>query len=143
MRIISWSHFQGHADPLFQDLNILKLTDIAKMNNLLFVHDVLNGRAPDYFNNFFHSITRQHLHNTVNNPASIYSMPTGSLTLPHTKSQQGLKTVKYSLANIWNNFLRELAQKSHFTYRTALDITNHNTFKYFLKLRLRENNNSG
>ena len=140
MRIISWSHSQGHSDPLFYDLNILKLADIAKMNNLLFVHNVLNGRAPNYFDNFFHPTTKQHIHNTVNNPASIYSIPHGSLTLPRIQNQQGQKTIKYALAKLWNDFLRELAQKSNFTYRTALDITNHSTFKKFIKLRLLEKN---
>ena len=66
----------------------------------------------------------------------------GSLTLPQVRNQQGLNTIKYSLAKLWNDFLKELAQKSHFTYRTALDITSHNTFKHFLKLRLLENNNT-
>ena len=42
IRKISFAHYEAHADPIFKELGILKLPDIIKMNNLLFVHRALN-----------------------------------------------------------------------------------------------------
>ena len=47
LRIITWSEPQTSATPLFKQMQILELEDIVKMNNLLFVHDILNDRAPE------------------------------------------------------------------------------------------------
>ena len=46
IRLMSFAHFQEHSSPLFKDLNILKLEDVIKMNNILFTHNTVNKNTP-------------------------------------------------------------------------------------------------
>ena len=137
LRIISWSDFQAHSYPLFKEFKILKLTDVTKMNNLLFVHDILSNKAPVHFHDYFQMITRQHPHNTINNPTSIYSVPNGSLKLPDIRNQQSAKTVKYSLAKLWNDFVKELARSENYSsLATSLHSMSRYRFKRLIRTHL-------
>ena len=109
IRKISFSHFEAHSDPLFKNLGLLKLPDIMKINNIIFVHNVLNNKAPTVFNNYF-KFKPLHEHNTIRNPNSLYSVPRGSLELPKTNLLVGKKSVKYICANTWNITLKELSR---------------------------------
>ena len=111
VRKISFAHFEAHSDPLFKELNMLKLPDTIKLNNMLFVHNVLNNKAPKAFNNYF-KFENLHDHDTVRNPNSVYSTPKGSLELPKTNLLVGKKGIKYVCANTWNTTLKELARKN-------------------------------
>ena len=79
------------------------------MNNILFVHNVLNNKAPKAFNNFF-KFQHQHDHDTVRNPNSVYSIPKGSLELPKTNLLVGKKSIRYACSDTWNSTLKELAR---------------------------------
>ena len=78
---------------------------------MLFVHNVLNNKAPKAFNNYF-KFENLHDHDTVRNPNSVYSTPKGSLELPKTNLLVGKKGIKYVSANTWNTTLKELARKN-------------------------------
>ena len=56
VRLLSFSHFQEHASPLFKNLKLLKLTDIVKQNNMIFTHNTLNGKNYFVFNKTNHNI---------------------------------------------------------------------------------------
>ena len=47
-----FSYYQADADPIFNELNLLKLMDIIKTKDVLFVHEVLNKNAPKRCENF-------------------------------------------------------------------------------------------
>ena len=42
------SGFNAHTNPLFKELNILKLEDHTTLLNCLFVHDYFNKRLPKF-----------------------------------------------------------------------------------------------
>ena len=109
IRKISFSHFEAHSGPLFKNMGLLKLPDIMKINNIIFVHSVLNNKAPAVFQNYF-KFKLLHEHNTIRNPNSLYSVPKGSLELPKTNLLVGKKSIKYICANNWNTTLKELAR---------------------------------
>lgn len=109
IRKISFAHFEAHSDPLFKELNLLRLPDIIKLNNMLFVHNVLNNVAPKAFKNYF-KFQYHHDHDTVRSPNSVYSIPKGSLELPKTNLLVGKKGIKYVCASTWNTTLKELAR---------------------------------
>ena len=112
VRLLSFAHFQAHSEPLFNDLKILKLSHIVKLNNIIFTHNILNKKAPEHFNNFFEIYERQHTHNTTNKLRSDYSIPDGSLVLPKINSQVGKKNIKYACAETWNSVIKELGRKN-------------------------------
>jgi len=111
IRLLSFSHFQAHTNPLFKSLNKLKLTDIIKMQNMIFTHDALNGKAPEIFNEYFKIKQTSHTYNTINNLTSTYSLPKGSVELPTYNHNSGKNSTKYICSNNWNTLLKELSQK--------------------------------
>ena len=49
---MSFAHFKEHSSPLFKDLNVLKLEDAIKMNNILFTHGTVNKYTPVIFRKY-------------------------------------------------------------------------------------------
>ena len=109
IRKISFAHFEAHSNPLFKELSLLKLPEIMKISNIIFVHNVLNNKAPKAFENYF-KFKPLHNYNTMRNPNTIYSVPKGSLELPKTNLLVGKKSIKYIGANTWNIVLKELSR---------------------------------
>ena len=46
MRIIKFADFEAHSDPLFKEMKVLRIQDLIKLQNCLFVHDFLNKNYP-------------------------------------------------------------------------------------------------
>ena len=76
---MSFAHFQEHCSTLVKELKLLKLNDIIKQSNILFTHNAINGKVSDIFKDYFTFNKVDHLHNTVDNLNSVYSIPKGSL----------------------------------------------------------------
>ena len=57
LHIITFSDFRADSNPLYADLNILKLADHITLQNCLFVHDALNRISPICFHEYF-SLTK-------------------------------------------------------------------------------------
>ena len=111
IRLLSFSHFQAHADPIFKKLNLLKLEDIIKINNILFTHNTINKKSPTAFSNYFKIKQTNHQHMTTNNPNSEYSIPKGSLEIPDYKTKSGKSSIRYVCSNDWNFVLKRLSIK--------------------------------
>ena len=134
MRIITFSQFNTPAEPLFKGLRILQVKDIAKLQNLLLVHDTVNGLAPKHFENYFTPVSRSHAYYTVNNPTSNHSLPIGFVKMPLTSNRQGELSVKATCAKDWNEFLRCLARQSPESYQKVIGATSREHIKKMFKL---------
>ena len=53
MRILSFADFYSNSNPLYKNMNIIKIKDFVSMQNCLFVHDFLNKKLPECFDNYF------------------------------------------------------------------------------------------
>ena len=53
VRMMTFSHFKAHSEPLFKKLEILKFKDNIVLHNCLFVYDYLKGNLPNSFINTF------------------------------------------------------------------------------------------
>ena len=102
---------QNYSSSSYKKLKLLKLTDIIKMNNMLFTHANLNNNTPKTFTNFFRFKNTTHRHNTINSINSTYSMPNGSLTIPAYNSSFGDNSLKYVCSILWNVLFRKLSSK--------------------------------
>ena len=111
IRLLSFSHFQAHTDPLFKKLNLLKLVDIIKINNIIFTHSTINNKYLAAFSNYFKIKQSNHQHMTTNNPSSEYSTPKGSLEIPVFKTKMGKSSIRYICSNDWNFALKKLSIK--------------------------------
>ena len=95
LRIISFSEFNAHTDPLFRKLKILKIKDNITLQNCLLVYDFINNKLPKFFKHTFNKLKDVHTINTRNARA-------GNIYIPF------LKTTRYGLKSIenWNYFTK-------------------------------------
>ena len=56
LRLVARSKYNAHTDPLFKRYEMLKLSDLIKLNQTLFVRQYKNGKLPSSFHNFFQDI---------------------------------------------------------------------------------------
>ena len=96
---------------IFKKLNLLKLVDIIKINNIIFTHNTINNKSPTTFSNYFKIKQTNHQHMTTNNPNSEYSIPKGSLEIPDYKTKSGKSSIRYICSNDWNFVLKRLSIK--------------------------------
>ena len=99
---MTYSSVLDHSNPLFKDLELLKLSDIRSLQLILFVYDCVNHMTPDCFSDYFkhvsdvHSIcTRQAIRDDL------------FLEMRHTV-QYGIRFVQYFGAKLWNSIPGEL-----------------------------------
>ena len=136
VRLMSFSHFQAHADPIFKELKILKLPDIIKTSNIIFTHNTINNKSPIVFKNYFKTKQTHHQHMTTNNPNSEYSIPKGSLEIPDYKTKSGKSSIRYVCSQDWNLALKKLSIKFPTRYNSSdnwLQSISVNTLRYLLK----------
>ena len=109
IRLMSFSPHQDHSSPLFKSLGLLKLVDIVQQNNIMFTHNVINGKTPAIFHNYFSFTEINHEHQTINNLSSTYSFPTGSLELPDYRTEFGKSSIRCICSTTWNSLLKDLS----------------------------------
>ena len=54
--IVTKSNFITHTDPLFRQLNVLKIKDMFKGKILKFYYKLSYGLLPKYFNSYIHKL---------------------------------------------------------------------------------------
>ena len=97
MRIISFSNFQDHTNPIFEKLKILKFEDYLTLQNVLFVHDFIHEKLPCSFENFF--IKKKDC-NIKTRAATI-----GEITAPkYNQVKYGRKSLTHTCVFAWNKF---------------------------------------
>ena len=103
--------FGGHFVLVSEYLNLLKLTDIVRQNNVIFTHNSINNNTPRIFNDYFNFEESNHQYQTVNSLNSTYSIPAGSLELPTYRTNSGKSSIKYICASTWNSTLKDVSMK--------------------------------
>jgi len=61
IRTITFSKPDEHSEPLFKELEILKLTDLVTLHNALLMYHYYYNLLPSSFENFFQSVASVHL----------------------------------------------------------------------------------
>ena len=62
VRLITFSHYKDHTNPLFINLKIFKLHDLVFLLSATFMYNFHNNNLPDFLNSFFLDVP--HSHNT-------------------------------------------------------------------------------
>ena len=102
MRIMTFSEFRAHSEPLFKKLEILKFRDSIAVNNCSFVYDYLNKNLPVSFTNTF--IRTNDLYEYSTRQAT-----TGKLYIPRYKTTTfGLKFIYKRCIDSWNKLSTEI-----------------------------------
>ena len=119
---MTFSQFRANSAPLFARLKILTIFDLVKMQNVLFVHQVLNNKVPDEVRNYFWFTLKIHEYNTRESKA-------GCLKIPNVKSSSyGINSLSYQSLYTWNSISR------HFIDSVESQLMNckYSTFKRLL-----------
>ena len=95
IRTITFTKPDEHSEPLFKNLEILKLTDRITMLNALFMcHYQYN--LPSSFENVFPAVTSVHLYNTRLASNSTYSINS-------IKTNYGKFNIRFAAVKVWNS----------------------------------------
>ena len=87
MRIVSLSKYNAHTDPIFKELNILKVEDLFRLSLLKFQFKLTNKKLPHYFINMFDRETVDYS----------YNMRPREERFPVPNTGHAEKTVRYHL----------------------------------------------
>ena len=96
LRIITFSNYNDHSNPLFKALEIIKFDHIIFLHNAIFMYDFHSGTLPPAFSNYFTAVNKRHKYNTRLASKSSY-------TLPPIRTNYGKFSIKFQGANIWNS----------------------------------------
>ncbi len=111
IRLITFSHFQAHAAPLFAKLKILNITDLYHLNLSILLHNFLNNK----FTGFLHLNTLEsfHSHNTrLSSRNNFFQNSNTSKFSLRSLSSCGLK--------FWRTIPNEIKSKSLFVFKSKL-----------------------
>ena len=64
VRIISSSSYKAHTEPIFKDLKLLNVTNIYRLNVLMFMYKLKHGILPNVFGGIFKKNSEIHDYNT-------------------------------------------------------------------------------
>ena len=109
IRIMTFSNKNAHSNPIFKQLEIIKMKDMITYNNINFVHKTLNGKSPFHFHDYFQKVKPTHSINTRRNPNSTHSIPPGSVVV----NPRSINTLQKQCATEWNRILKILTNPEH------------------------------
>ena len=110
MRIMTFSEFKAHSEPLFKQLELLKFHDNIALSDCIFVYDYLHGNLPNSFLETFCRTADSH-------GISTRQASTGMLLISrYNSTEYGLKCIYKKCVNSWNNMTTEIntAEKSKY-----------------------------
>ena len=96
IRTITFSKPDEHSEPLFKELEILKLTDLVTLHNALLMYHYYYNLLPSSFENFFQSVASVHSYNTRLASKSTYYIIT-------IKTNYGKFNIRFAAVKVWNH----------------------------------------
>ena len=95
MKVLLGKKYRYSTDSLHNELEILKVPDIAKVNTLAFIHNYFHDKLPKLFKNYFTVFNEIHAINTRGS--------TNNIIIDRHNSNVGHSTMKVRGAKLWNN----------------------------------------
>ena len=97
LRIMNFKEPNSHTEPLFAQLQFLKIRDMHELQLLSFMYDCQNHLAPTHFHSYFTPSSEVHGYNTR-------LASGGDLFLSRkTTFHYGIRSIQYSGARLWNS----------------------------------------
>ena len=94
LKVLLAKSYRYSTNLLHNELEILKVTDIAKLDVLTFIHNYFNNKLPPIFNNYFPLVSEIHSRNTRRSNREIY--------IKTYTTNAGISSTKSIGAKIWN-----------------------------------------
>ena len=94
LKVLLAKRYRYSTNHLHNELNILKVSDISKVDTLTFVHNYFNNKLPKVFNNYYNVFSNIHNINTRESDKHIL--------ISRHNSNFGHSTMKIRGAKLWN-----------------------------------------
>ena len=104
IRLICSTQFHAHTEPLFKELNILKISDLMHLKALKFYYRYTKNEVPGYFNNMFSTLPTTHTYPTRHRDTPRYAIPR------HISAE---KCIRYYIPTLLNNMPSCISDKIH------------------------------
>ena len=118
IRIINFSSFNTHTNPLFAENKLLKFDDIITYGLLKTVFDFYKGYLPEDLQDLFKFSKNIHTHNTRN------SSNDGRFILKVESTNFGIYSIRYKAPTVWNQYIKDFPNirklKSFNQFKTSL-----------------------
>ena len=105
-RLLTFSDFLAHTNPLFQRLNLLKITDVFILQKLFFMLDSFNSKTPVELRQIF--VFNKNIHSYETRSSELFHLSKCNTT------RYGLNSISYDGAKIWNEFFPLLHENNIF-----------------------------
>ena len=106
---MSHQPYLSRSFSIFKEFKLLRVSDIFQLKRLTFAYEFISNTNPSCFHEFFHFSSPVHSHKTrQSNRGDIFmAQPNSSL--------DGLKSIRYLGAKLWNELPVEARNSSHRT----------------------------
>ena len=94
LKVLLAKNYRYSTNLLHNELKIIKVIDIAKLEALTFIHNYFNNKLPGIFNNYFQLVSEIHDRNTRRSEREIY--------ITTYKTEIGISMMKGIGAKLWN-----------------------------------------
>ena len=103
---MTFNKMNAHINPIFIQLEFLKIEDIRQLQLFSFVYDCLNKTAPVFFHDYFTPSSERHTYHTR-------LASHGDLFLEWKNTfQYGIRSIEYNGARLWNMLPVTLSESS-------------------------------
>ena len=96
IRVINFESYHSPVNILFKTSKILKIYDVIKLQNFMYIYQSINGNLPITLRNIFKPTETLHGHNTRGSSHHQLSIPKAN-TLVY-----GIKSINYQSMQFWN-----------------------------------------
>ena len=96
LRLMTFSAFDAPSSVIFSRLNLLKISDLIKLRNVILVHQILNSESPPRVSSIFSLSYYQHRHQTRGNSSYLLSRPS------FRTNMYGTNSITYKSIIFWN-----------------------------------------
>ena len=126
---MTFAPFNAHTNPIFQELELLKVQDVIKSQQLKLVFDFYQSCLPDDLMDLFKLTADVHTTNLVLNSAD-----KKLLHLPSFKTMTyGKKSIRYQCPKIWNYTFKNGTIQIHSDRSKDIELDSIETNKSFKK----------
>lgn len=102
VRIITFSKYNAHTQPLFDSNKLIQFQYINYIETAIFMYKLMNNKLPVAFNSIISSTRSIHCHNTRHT----------NFYIPYKRTMIGQSALSYRGPKIWNNLKVELKTKN-------------------------------
>ena len=114
VRVIVNGRYNSHTEPIFKNLQLLKLHDLCALNDLKFCYKYLNGMLPSYFTSMFVRHSEHH---------SVATRFANNFQIPLVRHSFAQNSIRYKIPVAYNNC--ELRIKDKFFTHSITGFSNY------------------